>query len=75
MTQTIEPGIYKHYKGDTVEVIGMALESETLGEYVVYRHITGPKASETHYWVRPLTIFLKKAEQNGEMVERFVRIS
>jgi hypothetical protein len=40
----IKLGKYKHYKGDTVEVIGEALHSETLEEFVAYKHISGKHA-------------------------------
>ena len=67
----IKLGTYKHFKGDTVQVIGMALHSETQEEFVVYKHITGERAGETHYWVRPAEMFLEEVEVNGAKVPRF----
>ena len=67
----LKPGKYKHYKGDTMEVIGTALHSETLEEFVVYRHITGERADEKHYWVRPSKMFIEEIEINGKKVPRF----
>ena len=34
----IKLGEYRHYKGTIVEVIGIALHSETMEEMVVYNH-------------------------------------
>ena len=67
----IKKGKYKHYKGDIMEVIGTALHSETLEEFVVYKHTTGKHAGEKHYWVRPLKMFLEEVEANGVKVKRF----
>lgn len=67
----VKKGKYKHFKGDLVEVIGKALHSETLEEFVVYKHITGKRAGEPYYWVRPLKIFLEKVEIDGKKVPRF----
>lgn len=41
-------GIYKHYKGNRYEVIGVALHSETLEVLVIYRALYG----EHGLWVR-----------------------
>lgn len=67
----IKPGKYKHFKGDVMEVIGTALHSETLEEFVVYKHVTGNRAGEPHYWVRPITMFLEEVEVEGKRVSRF----
>jgi hypothetical protein len=67
----IKLGIYRHYKGSEVEVIGPALHSETLEEMVTYRHLTGEHAGETHYWVRPRTMFLEEVEVDGKKMPRF----
>lgn len=71
-TSELKIGKYKHYKGDVVEVIGLALHSETLEEMAVYRHIDGRRAGEPYYWVRPLKMFNEVVEVNGETVKRFV---
>lgn len=67
----IKSGKYRHYKGDIVEVIGKALHSETLEEFAVYKHVTGKRAGEPHYWVRPLKMFLEDVEVDGTKMRRF----
>ncbi len=67
----IKKGIYKHYKGDECEVMGIALQSETLEPFVLYRHVTGKRSSETHYWVRPYAMFLEQVEIDGKTMPRF----
>lgn len=63
----IEPGKYKHYKGNEYEVIGVAKHSETMDELVVYRALYG----EQQLWVRPLEMFEEEVEVDGERVPRF----
>lgn len=68
----IKKGKYRHFKGTTVEVIGIALHSETLEELVVYRHpdpIKGMGPNTT--WVRPIEMFLDEKEIDGKKVSRF----
>lgn len=67
----IKLGKYKHYKGDLVEVIGKSLHSETLEEFVTYRHITGKRKDENHFWVRPIKMFYEDVEINGKKMPRF----
>lgn len=64
-------GKYKHFKGDVVEVIGTALHSESLEPFVVYRHITGKRKDEQHYWVRPVGMFQESVEIDGTFIPRF----
>ncbi len=67
----IRPGKYRHFKGDIMEVIGKALHSETQEEMVVYRHITGERAGELYYWVRPASMFMESIERDGKIIPRF----
>lgn len=60
-------GIYKHFKGNSYMVLGLACHSETEEPMVVYRCLYG----EFDVWVRPLSLFLKPAHVNDEPVDRF----
>ncbi|OGI70885.1 hypothetical protein A3B84_01300 [Candidatus Nomurabacteria bacterium RIFCSPHIGHO2_02_FULL_35_13] len=70
----LELGKYKHFKGGEYEVMGIAKHSETLEEFVIYKHITGKRKGEKYYWVRPLRMFLEKVTVNGKKVNRFQKI-
>ncbi|WP_280563865.1 MULTISPECIES: DUF1653 domain-containing protein [unclassified Chromohalobacter] len=61
------PGIYRHYKGASYEVLGVAQHSETEESLVVYRALYG----DYGLWVRPLTMFCETVEVAGEPVPRF----
>ncbi len=63
----IKKGIYRHYKGNTYEVIGVASHSETLEPMVVYRALYG----EHGLWVRPASMWNEEVEVNGKKVRRF----
>lgn len=63
----IEPGIYKHYKGNEYQVLGVAKHSETLEELVVYKALYGSE----EMWVQPLSMFREEVEWNGQKVPRF----
>lgn len=64
-----KPGIYEHFKGMKMKVIGVAKHSETLEDYVVYDHLGTDSRSEL--WVRPLAMFLEEVEVDGKRVPRF----
>ncbi len=66
----IKNGIYRHYKGNTYEVIGVASHSETLEPMVVYRALYG----EHGLWVRPASMWNEEVEVNGEKVKRFTLV-
>lgn len=65
----VKPGIYKHYKGNRYEVIGIAKHSETLEDIVVYRPLYENKTADL--WVRPMAMFLEEVDVDGTMVPRF----
>jgi len=66
----IQPGRYRHYKGNEYTVVGVARHSETLEELVVYRQEYG----ERGLWVRPAAMFAETVEVDGRIVPRFHRI-
>jgi len=66
---TIQPGRYRHFKGQAYEVIGTARHSETEEEYVVYRALYGNGA----LWVRPRAMWDERIERDGYVGPRFVR--
>ena len=66
----IQKGIYKHYKGNTYEVLMTAQHSETEEWMVVYRALYGEKGT----WVRPYEMFVEKVMIKGKEVERFIYV-
>ncbi|MCW9054558.1 MAG: DUF1653 domain-containing protein [Candidatus Pacebacteria bacterium] len=71
MESNIKTGKYRHYKGGEYEVIGVGKHSETLEDFVIYRHRDN-ELSEL--WVRPLGMFLETVEVDGREVPRFAYI-
>ena len=63
----LAPGIYRHYKGNLYEVIGVAKHSETEEMMAVYKTLYG----DFSLWVRPLTMFMETLEVEGKTVDRF----
>ncbi len=52
-------GVYRHFKGHTYIVIGVARDSETLDDMVVYKNI-----DNDDMWVRNKEMFLSKVDKN-----------
>lgn len=67
MMEEIKPGIYRHFKGNRYEVIGLAKHSETMEPMVVYRALYG----EGGLWVRPAAMWLEIMERDGQRYQRF----
>ena len=63
----IKTGKYRHFKGNEYEVIGVAKNSETLEEMVVYKALYGDK----ELWVRPASMWNETVERDGKTFKRF----
>ena len=67
----IQPGRYRHFKGNEYQVLGIARHSETLEELVVYRALYG----DGGLWIRPLAMFLSPVDRekypDAQQDERF----
>lgn len=63
----VKLGKYRHFKGNEYEVIGIAKDSETLEEMVVYKALYG----QGEMWVRPKNMFEEVIEKEGKKIRRF----
>ena len=63
----MKKGIYRHFKGNLYEVIGVARHSETLQEMVVYKALYG----DGDMWVRPSEMWDELIERDGKTIKRF----
>lgn len=63
----IQPGRYRHYKGNEYLVLGIAQHSETEEEFVVYRQDYGDRS----LWCRPRQMFEETVQAGGQAVPRF----
>ena len=62
---------YRHFKGGLYKFIGLAKDSETLEEMVVYQALYG----ERQMWIRPADMFFGKVERDGKEMDRFQEVS
>ena len=67
----IQPGQYRHFKGNTYEVIGIARHSETEEALVVYRPLYG----DGGLWVRPAEMWNETVERDGKTYRRFYQMN
>ncbi|MBQ6816194.1 MAG: DUF1653 domain-containing protein [Clostridia bacterium] len=63
----IKKGIYRHYKGNSYEVLAIARHSETLEDMVVYKALYG----NGEIWVRPAFMWDESVTIDGKTVKRF----
>ncbi len=68
--ETIPLGLYRHFKGNYYQVLGLARHSETLEELVVYQALYGSYG----IWVRPIKMFADKVSFGDLHVPRFLYI-
>ena len=64
------PGLYRHYKGGTYEVIDTVRHSETLEPMTLYRAQYGKHG----LWVRPAAMFNEEVVIDGVRQPRFAKI-
>ncbi|MFC0708360.1 DUF1653 domain-containing protein [Azorhizophilus paspali] len=67
---TVQPGLYRHYKGAEYRVLGMVRHSESEEELVLYQALYG----DFGLWVRPLAMFAESVEVDGRRMPRFALI-
>lgn len=67
MKNAIEPGIYRHFKGNEYQVFFVATDTESEEPVVVYKALYGEKGM----WVRPLAMFTETIEREGQRFSRF----
>ena len=66
----LKPGIYRHFKGNLYELIGIASHSETMEPMVVYRALYG----EGGLWVRPAHMWSEQVDRPDYHGPRFVLV-
>ena len=66
----IQPGHYRHFKGNEYEVIGIARHSESEEPMVVYRALYG----DGSLWTRPAKMWDETVTRDGVSYRRFERI-
>lgn len=72
MKQEVKLGRYRHYKGHIYEVIGIAHDSETLNQVVVYRApYESPDFGKDALWTRSVSVFLETVTIDGKEMPRF----
>ena len=66
----IQPGRYRHYKGNEYEVLYIAKHSETLEPMVIYKALY----SDGDIWTRPASMWNDIVEKDGEKKRRFTMV-
>lgn len=73
----IQKGTYRHSKtGNLYEVIGVALQTETLEQLVIYRQLYKNEGKKYQYelFARPYDMFVEMVELDGETKPRFEKV-
>ena len=70
----LQPGTYRHYKGDTYEVVDVVWHTEMESWHVLYRAISytfTDDAGNESLFVRPIVEFTDTLTCNDKNVKRF----
>ena len=68
---TTKPNIFRHYKGNLYQVYGTGFHTETEEQLVLYKRLND---NDTHYFARPLDMFVGTVVHNGNVVKRFEKM-
>lgn len=69
--EELSKGVYRHYKGNLYEVLGIAIHSENLEKMVLYKPLYESNEFPCAMWVRPLNMFLEKVMVDVVEIPRF----
>lgn len=76
ISNKIELGHYRHYKGGEYQVIDTVTHSETMETMVLYSPLyLDDNGNEQGLWVRPISMFKEAVEIDGKIVPRFELIT
>lgn len=65
---SIQPGqVWQHFKGGLYEIVGVARNSETLGDMVIYKDLYGIG----QLWARPLEMWMEHVDRGAYSGLRF----
>lgn len=64
---TLQPGVYRHFKGGEYKLIGVAVQTETSEHLVVYQQ----RYNDEVIFARPITMFTDEVTVDGKLVPRF----
>ena len=70
MSEQVQLGKYRHFKGNEYEVLAIAKHSETEEEMVVYKTLYG----DYSIWVRPVSMWNETITRDGQTFKRFTKI-
>lgn len=66
MSQAIEGGLYRHFRGTNYRVLHLAKNASTGGDAVVYQDVSGGEV-----YVRDRAQFEEQVPLGGKMIDRF----
>ena len=70
ITEPLLAGHYRHYKGQSYELVLVANHSETEEPLVIYRCLYG----DFSWWARPLSLFVEAVVVEAKSVPRFAYV-
>lgn len=69
----LEPGLYRHYKGNEYNVLGVGRHTEADEYFVMYSPVE-QKPGAPSIWLRPYHMLIETVDINGKTIPRFQRI-